>query len=228
MDNKLFLWKYSALDGASNEPGFATSPTPSSALASADCLVYDGITEVIVSVALTAPRPGVFLDSVKYLLVVASPLEVVLLAITCDAHGEGLQLLPTVYKMPSDNVAMVKVVGSQCGRVFMAGNDGNVYELDYFSGGIGGQSWVGEIVDTALSLGSGGGDGEGSSRRKCRKIKHSVWQWRVLSMLPPLLQAALGGGGEGEREGDGLVDLVVDNVRCVLYAVTARGTVSAF
>ena len=172
-----------------------------------NCDVYDGMSEVIVSVALSAPKPGVFLDAVKYVLVLASPVEIVLLAVTCDSQGNNFKLVPTAYKLASDNVAMVKVVGSQSGRIFMAGNDGNVYELDYSNSE---SVWSG-LVDT----------GSGDARHKCRKINHFAWNWKLVHILPPFLKSFA-------NEEDSLVDLAVDNVRHVVYAVTSKGMLSAF
>jgi len=188
VDNQLFLWDY-------------TQPSD-------DCDVYDGISEVIVSVALSVPKPGVFMDTVKYVLCVSSPVEVVLLAVTCDSLGNSLKLVPTAYTLPSDNVAMIKVVGSQMGRVFMAGNDGNVYELEYSNGDA-------DTVWGALEGAMGG------PRHKCRKVNHFAWNWRLVHLLPPFLQALT-------MEEDGLVDLAVDSVRKVLYAATSHGALSAF
>lgn len=34
-----------------------------------ECDVYEGLNETILSVSLSAPRPGIFLDTVKYVLV---------------------------------------------------------------------------------------------------------------------------------------------------------------
>ena len=203
VDNKLFLWKYTSATGTS----FPNEVAEDVDAISEDCEVYDGISEVIVSVALSAPKPGVFLDTVKYVLVVASPVEVVLLAVTCDEQGNNFKLVPTAYTMPSDNVAMVKVVGSQSGRIFMAGNDGNVYELDYSNS----ESVWSALVDA-------GGE---HSRHKCRKINHFAWNWRLVHILPPFLKSFAG-------EEDSLVDLAVDNVRQVVYAITAKGVLSAF
>jgi hypothetical protein len=205
VDNKLFLWKYIFSTGSVAANSSLSADTPAD-LEADDCEVYDGISEVIVSVGLSAPKPGVFLDTVKYVLVVASPVEVVLLAITCDEQGNNFKMVPTAYKMPSDNVAMVKVVGSQVGRIFMAGNDGNVYELDYSNS---------ESVWSAML------DGDESSRHKCRKINHFAWNWRLVHLLPPFLKTLA-------VEEDNLVDLVVDNVRQVVYAITTKGVLSAF
>lgn len=34
-----------------------------------DCEVYDGLTDIILSVSLSAPKPGMFLDNIKYLII---------------------------------------------------------------------------------------------------------------------------------------------------------------
>lgn len=185
VDKKLYLWNYCA----PNE----------------DVIVYDGISEVIVAVCLCTPKAGIFIDSIRYLLVVASTVEVSLIAVSCDDQGQDLKLLPTAYVMPSDSVTMVKVVGSQQGRVFMAGDDNNVYELEY---GNAQGAW------TSL-LGVGG-----ETRHKCRKVNHFAWNWKLVHMLPPFLRSVAG-------EEDELVDLIVDNIRCICYAITRRGLLSA-
>ena len=185
VDNKLYLWNYCQPE---------------------DYTCYDGIAEVIVSVALTLPKTGVFIDSVKYVLVVASPLEVTLLAISCDAKGENIRIIPTAYTMPSDNVTMVRVVGSQSGRIFMGGNDGNVYELDYSNSENSWASYIGIAAD---------------SRHKCRKINHCAWHWEFVHVIPPFLRTMT-------AEEDSIVDMAIDNVRQICYSVTARGILNGF
>lgn len=164
--------------------------------------MYEGLCETIISVSLSAPKPGVFLDTVKYVLVLATAVEVVLLAISWDAQGNNLKLIPTAYTVPTDNVIMVKVVGSQLGRVFMAGNNGNMYELDYQSTE---SSW-------AVVFGS-------KTTHKCQKINHSAWN--LVQFVPSFLKTML-------DLGDCLVDMAVDDARCVLYTVSKRGVLSAF
>ena len=168
-----------------------------------ECDVYDKLNETILSVSLSAPKPGVFLDSVKYVLVLATAVEVVLLAISWDKNGSNLKLIPTAYTVPTDNIVMVKVIGSQSGRIFMAGTDGNMYELDYKSS----QSpW-------AVVFGTG-------QTHKCQKINHSAWNWKLVHLVPPFLQTIL-------DVNDSLVDLTMDDMRNVLYSISMRGILSA-
>lgn len=123
-----------------------------------DCETFTGMKEVIFSVSLATPKAEIFSDKVQYILVVASPVEIVLLAVLMPLSDESgqcnqikvrisrlcitsllkyfyllrpFQLISTAVSLPSDNITMFKIVGAKSGRIFMAGNDGNLYELDY-------------------------------------------------------------------------------------------------
>lgn len=59
-----------------------------------DLAYYDGLGTTILQVALAEPRPGVFQSSVRQLLVVATPVEIALLAVTfADETGPPPPLL---------------------------------------------------------------------------------------------------------------------------------------
>ena len=111
-DNRLFLWKYD------DEKDFN---------------VYDGLDQIIVSVALVKPKADVFVENIRYLLVLTTPVEVVVLGVSFagDSPDGEMVLQPTALSVPSDEVNMLQVVGTPAGRIFMCGNDGNLYELDY-------------------------------------------------------------------------------------------------
>jgi hypothetical protein len=183
IDNILYLWNY-------NRPS--------------DPYVYDGISEIIVSVALTAPKPGIFLDTVRYLLVVATPVDISVLAVCTDEGFEAIRLSPTFYTLPSDNTTMVKIVGSQSGRIFMAGSDFNIYELEY-----------------SLSENSWSNIFGGEAVRKCRKVNHFATNWKLENIVPPLLRPFL-------IKEDSFADLSVDNSRNILYGISVCGCLNGF
>jgi nuclear pore complex protein Nup155 len=84
VDNILYLWNYLKPD---------------------DVQVFDDVQEVIVSVALSVPKPGIFLETVKYLLILATPVEIVVLALCgSDERCEVVKVVPTTYRLPSDQV----------------------------------------------------------------------------------------------------------------------------
>jgi hypothetical protein len=126
------------------------------------------------------------------------------LAISWDIKGNNLRLIPTAYTIPTDNIIMVKVIGSQSGRIFMAGNNGNMYELEYKS------------VESAWSAVFGTGQ-----IHKCQKLNHSTWNWKLVHLVPPFLRNIL-------DVNDSLKDLAIDDLRNVLYTVSVKGILSAF
>ena len=158
---------------------------------------YDGLNEIIVSVSLSAPKPGVFLDTVKYVLVIATTVEVVILAVSWNDQGNELKIIPTAYTIPTDNVTMFKVIGSQSGRIFMGGQDGLLYELEY--------DYRENKIASILGF-----DG---ITTKCQKRNHNAWSWRAV--LPPFIRSMVLGD-------ESLIDLVVDDIRHLLYAVTSN------
>lgn len=101
-------------------------------------------------------------------------------------------------------MSVVKVVGTRSGRIFLAGNDGNVYEFVY------------ENVDSPWSILLG------SNRvLKCRKINHSAAGWSLSHLLPPFLR-----GDKGPE--DSLVDLSVDDARDLLYSTSFDGSICLY
>jgi nuclear pore complex protein Nup155 len=184
VDNRLYLWDYERRDAFT---------------------LYDGLSDVIFSVALAAPRPGIFTDFVKYVLVVATSVEVVLLAVTWKESSGGmeeLRLQSTQYAISTDNSTIFKIACSSKGRIFLAGNDRNLYEMVYENDKDSWKSYLG--LETPF---------------KCRKVSHSGWS--LVNLLDPVLRAL--GGAE-----DGLVDLTVDDSRNILYGVSAGGKLSVF
>lgn len=182
IDNDIFMWNYD--DGG-------------------DLAYYDGMSEAILCVGLVRPKPGIFQPHVRYLLVLATPVEIVVLGMCAPsgapgdggAEGEGLLLLPEpIYSLPTDNTYFQAVCGTTTGRVFLAARDGCLYELDY-------QAEAGWFS------------------HRCRKINHSKsFLW---GLMPSVLQF-------GFSEEDPVVQIAVDDSRHVLYTRTERGCLQVF
>ena len=104
----------------------------------------------IIDVALVRPKSSIFNESVEWIVVVVTPMEIVLLAAIFKSPDHSgissfvgtsnepknysaldLSLCETGLTFPSDEVNMVSVCGTKDGRVFLAGSDGNIYELIY-------------------------------------------------------------------------------------------------
>lgn len=146
VDNSFFLWKLDRRD------------VP---------LEYSGESQAICAAGLVKPRQGVFIDAIQHLIVLATPVEIVLLGVCEDGKGDlSLQPLP-LYTVPSDNVVMTAVASTSNGRLFLGGGDGNLYEILYSTG-------------------------DGWREKRCRKICHTVGLGRFLpSFLKIRGQAAI-------------------------------------
>lgn len=131
IDSNIYLWAY---DNAS------------------DVAYYDGLTEPILGVGLIKPRQGVFKDYIKYLLCLTTSVEILILGLTCNVeNGEIVDLLlipEPIFSLPTDNVVMNIIQGTDSGRLFLGGKDGCLYEIFY------------QATETWYS-------------KKCKKMNHS-------------------------------------------------------
>lgn len=249
IDNKLFLWDLGETD---------------------QYTVYDGIDDIIVSVALAVPKANMFISTIKYFLVVATTVEVLLLALSWDddyieghqlqnglVHGGGsrsnnesiptspafsaskkkseLRVLPTKYIIPTDNVTVIKVMGSTNGRIFMAGVDGNVHEVCYdYTEDVGALAWgarlLHDYIEGVEEDEDFDTDGASKKRRrsnmkgtyKCQKVVHNTYKFQMVNLLlPDFVKDYIG-------LNDCLSDAVLDDVRHVLYAITVKGKIHVF
>lgn len=182
VDNSLFLWRFDKWDG--------------------QCPEYSGEEQAICAVGLAKSKPGVFVEAIQYLLVLATPVELILVGVCCCGRGDGtdpyeevsLQLLPE-YTIPSDGVTMTCITCTDKGRIFLAGRDGHIYEMHYTTG----SGW----------------------NKRCRKVCLTVGLGSVISrwIVPTVFKFGAV---------DPIVEMVVDNERHILYARTEEMKLQVF
>jgi nuclear pore complex protein Nup155 len=71
---------------------------------------------------------------VEWCLVVTTVEEAILCALartSTDPSSKRLKLIPTRFCIPTDWVAFLSVCSTKDGRIFLGGQDGNLYEMDY-------------------------------------------------------------------------------------------------
>lgn len=182
VDNSLFLWRFDKWDG--------------------QCPEYSGEEQAICAVGLAKAKPGIFVEAIQYLLVLATPVELVLLGVCCTSSVDytdpfdeiSMQPLPE-YTIPTDGVTMTCVACTDKGHIFLAGRDGHIYELQYSTG----SGW----------------------QKRCRKVCHTGGLGNLLSrwVLPNVLKFGAV---------DPIVELVIDNERHILYARTQESKIQVF
>lgn len=155
------------------------------------------------SVGLVKPKQGVFVADVKYLLILTTPVEIVILGVTFAGQTlslassslyEEMQLMnKPIFILNTDNVAITTVVGTEDSRIFLGGRDGCLYEVCYQTE----PSWFG---------------------KRCKKHNHS--QGIVSYMVPGFLKFF--------SEDDSIAKISVDNSRQLLYVLTEKGAIEAW
>ncbi|XP_054843250.1 nuclear pore complex protein Nup155 [Eublepharis macularius] len=185
IDSDIFMWNYE--DGG-------------------DLAYFDGLSETILAVGLVKPKAGIFQPHIKHLLVLATPVDIVILGLSYatlqadsgvlnDSMSGGMQLLPDpLYSLPTDNTYLLAITSTENGRIFLAGKDGCLYEVAY-------QAKAGWFS------------------QRCRKINHSK---STLSFLvPSLLQFTF-------SEDDPIVQIAIDNSRNILYTRSEKGVIQVY
>eukprot|EP01134_Creolimax_fragrantissima_P000690 CFRG0690T1 len=90
----------------------------------------------IVGIAAVKSKPGVIKDNHQHLLVVWSEYEIQILNLFIDEYNL-MTVTETPYLLPIE-LDIAKVVGAECGRIFVIASDNNVYEFIYET-----QAWLG-------------------------------------------------------------------------------------
>ncbi|PKU85184.1 nuclear pore complex protein NUP155 [Dendrobium catenatum] len=182
VDNSLFLWRFDKRDG--------------------QCTEYSGEEQSICAAGLARVKPGIFIEAIQYILVVATPVELLLIGVCCAVSADGtdpyaeisLQPLPE-YTIPSDGVTMTCFACMYNGQIYVSGRDGHIYEIQYTSG----SGW----------------------RKPCRKVCLTAGFGTLVSKW--ILPNALKFGAV-----DPIVDMVIDSERHVLYARTEAMKLQVF
>lgn len=115
VDNKLYLWNY-------NDEN--------------DYEEFNDLDQCIISITVIPPKNDVFKNIVSHILVIATTTQVMLLPIVFPDNNKGVRGYMEIhpcrdYTISTDNISMIKMVGTPSGRLFMCGEDGNIYEFDY-------------------------------------------------------------------------------------------------
>jgi nuclear pore complex protein Nup155 len=178
IDNGLYIWDYTA-----NNPelfGFEDQP------------------HSITAVELAVPKVGVFLDTVKNMIVLATTSEMSLLGLVTEVVGGAPQLSVIKTGMSTSVRGMdVSVIAhsKKTGRIFFGGTtDNDLYELTYQQQ-------------------------DGWFSGKCSKICHTRTAVQSLTMSLP----ALGG-----RSSEFIEQIVVDDSRSLVYTLSSRSTIRVF
>lgn len=174
VDNSFYAWRFDKWDG--------------------QCQEYHADEQAICAVGLARAKPGIFVEAIQYILVLATPVELILVGVCCSASADGtdpyaelsLQPLPE-YVISTDGVTMTCITCTDKGQIFLSGRDGHIYELQYTTG----SGW----------------------RKRCRKVCLTTGLGSLLSrwVLPNAFKFSAV---------DPIVDMVIDEERNTIYTRT--------
>ena len=179
IDNALYLWDYTHPDPPLI--GFEDQPNP------------------IIALRMVTPRPGVFVDSIKRVLAVATTAEIILIGISIQdtpPGGKSIALYRTNMSVPVRGLNVSRIEGSDDGRIFFSGTiDNDVYEMTYQQE----ERWF---------------------YSRCSKLNHV--QGRLKALLTPSFNFGI------KTSPEHTVHMVVDNSRQLLYTLSDQSTIRAW
>ena len=135
VDHRIYLWNYSDTSDLTYYDGLQEVNT----LLFVCLFVYLFTLQVILSVSLYLPLPGVLRGHIRYLLCLTTPSNIVVLGVSFDGGQEGLSpelvLHPEpLFCLPTEGVSLTvvpKQTLSPSRRIFFGGKDGCLYEFLY-------------------------------------------------------------------------------------------------
>ncbi|KAF5718019.1 nuclear pore protein [Fusarium globosum] len=179
IDNSLFLWDY-------------THPDP-------ELIGFEDQPHTIQAVALVPPKPGIFVNTITHILVVATSSDIVLLGVSATTTPSGsktVSLYQTKMQLPLRGTDVRVITGSANGRIFFGGsNDIDINELYYQSE----EKWF---------------------SNRCGKINHTNPGWSSVVTLQ--------GGFWSHKTPEHLVDIVIDDSRNLVYTLSSRSTIRTY
>ncbi|KAF2763081.1 non-repetitive nucleoporin [Pseudovirgaria hyperparasitica] len=181
IDNALYLWDF-------------THPNP-------DLVGFEDQPHAINAVKLLKPRPGVFVKTIEYVLVVATSADIILIGVSFERGPMGVQgitLYQTNMKVPVKAGQNNIIAGSdRTGRIFFAGAESDdVHELTYQQE----EKWF---------------------SNRCGKINHVT---KPFSTVLPSINLSFGKPSSREH----VREMMVDDSRNLLYTLSSTSTIRIF
>lgn len=191
IDNRLFIWNY-------NNP--------------IDYQSIDEIKHTILQVALVKPKPGTFVESINHLLLIATPFDIYILAvshnkITGEFNVFNTGMCVSVHGLDVNNI----ICYEKTGQIYFTGNnDGtNIWELQYSSS----EDWF---------------------NNKCSKT--CLTQSALSSLLPTNIISKLPGSSliqsffeeDSKYVQEHIISLTMDQSRGILYSLSSKSTIRAY
>lgn len=164
-----------------------------------DLQTHDKLNDNIMAVALVPPKKDYFLDEIKHVMVLATSMKVHLVCVCLKPPpADPISFYVTDIEVATNGITMSCITATSLGRIFMAGSDGHLYEVDYHQS----SSWLGGFLGSSTS---------------CTLKNHTGGGWSS-SVTPWLSNAA----------SDPIVSISIDSSRNYLYTITDKGALELY
>ncbi|KAK9352912.1 Nup133 N terminal like-domain-containing protein [Lipomyces doorenjongii] len=193
VDNRLYFWNY---------------------LSGQDFLSFEDLAHTILSVQLIKPQRGTFIDSINYLLLLATPLEFHILAVSFT--NNDLQLYDTGMVVSIKGLDVNAIEGSdKTGRIFFTSRGSpDLWEITYSNT----ESWFrgkcAKVCHTKSGL-----SGFSPSMGPLSPITKMIVPFSSSSVLSSILPSS---------HSETIVGIVVDDTRSLVYTLSSRSTLRAY
>ena len=179
IDNSLFLWDY-------------THPEP-------ELIGFEDQPYQINAVALVAPKPGIFVNTITHILAVGTVNDMILLGVSATDTAAGtkaVSLYQTKMTLPIRGIDVHVITGTSDGRIFFGGTgDVDLYEVYYQSE----EKWF---------------------SNRCGKINHTNRAWsQVVNLQKPFWT---------QKDTERIRDIVVDDSRKLIYTLSTTSTIRTY
>ncbi|KAG6029595.1 hypothetical protein E4U19_000882 [Claviceps sp. Clav32 group G5] len=179
IDNCLYLWDY-------------THPEP-------ELIGFEEQTHSIHAIALVPPKPGIFVNTITHILVVATSSEMILLGLSASdtpAGTKSVALYQTKMNLPLRGNDVRVISGSADGRIFFGGSsDCDINELYYQSE----EKWF---------------------SNRCGRINHTNPGWSSVVSLQTSFWS--------QKEPEHIIDIVIDDSRNLVYTLSSKSTIRTY
>lgn len=188
IDNKLVFWNI-------NDPF--------------DFKSIEDIKHTILNVALVKPKPNTFVDDIQQLLLISTPFDIYILAVSYKRELNELNVFNTGMNVSINGLGSIDIIDHESsGRIFFISTSSglNVWELQY----TGSDDWF---------------------NSKCNKVCLTQSAWT--SLLPSNVMSLIPGGNMiqalfEENSQETLVQITIDQSRGIIYTLSSKSVVRAY
>ena len=195
VDNRLILWNYRAPQSSFNKL--------------TQFLTIDAINNTILTVKIVRPKPGIFVDDVKYLLLVATTMDIHIYILNYDEKFNNMTIFNPGLSVSTHGLIVNQIIENDITHdiYFTGEGDGvNIWRLDYSNKG-------------------------SFTKNKCDKVcmtKSGISSVLPISRLPLFGSDSTSQNVEAANVPETICQLAIDSSKNILYSLSTRSVIRVY